>query len=169
MSSTAALHATPYPSYTETLRQVLGFNFPSYGLGVQMNLPFRNSVAKAQLSDALVSRVKNQYQKRALEQTIALDVRQAIDNIELADASVTAAKTTRDFARKNVDAEQQKYQLGSITAFELLDSQNRLANAENALLQAYVTYQEAYIAYQRATWTLLDGLGIIVELPKPPR
>lgn len=159
----------PYPGYGETLRQVLGFNFPSYGLGVQMNLPFRNSAAKAQLSDALVSRVKDQYQKRALEQTTALEVRQAIDNIELADASVTAAKTTRDLARKNVDAEQQKYQLGSVTAFELLDSQNRLANAENALLQAYVTYQEAYIAYQRATWTLLDGMGIIVEVPKPPR
>ena len=161
--------AMPYPGYGETLGQVLGFNFPSYGLGVQMNLPFRNSAAKAQLSDALVNRVKVRYQKRVLEQTIALGVRQAIDNIELADASVTAAKTTRDLARKNVDAEQQKYQLGSITAFELLDSQNRLANAENALLQAYVTYQEAYIAYQRATWTLLDGLGIIVEVPKPPR
>jgi hypothetical protein len=32
-----------------------------------------------------------------------------------------------------------------------------------------VTYQEAYIAYQRATWTLLDGMGIIVEVPQPPR
>jgi outer membrane protein len=113
-----------------------------------------------------VSRVKDQYQERALEQSVALDVRQAIDNIELADASVAAALTARDFARKNVDAEQQKYQLGSITVFELLDSQNRLASAESALLAAYVTYQEAYIAYQRATWTLLDGLGVVVEYPK---
>jgi outer membrane protein TolC len=90
--------AVPYPGYGQTLGQVLGFNFPSYGLGVQMNLPFRNSAAKAQLSDALVSRVKDRYQKRALEQTIALQVRQAIDNIEFADASVTAAKTTPRFS-----------------------------------------------------------------------
>ena len=145
---------------------MLGFSLPTYGAGVQLNLPFRNSTAQAQLSNALVSRVRDQYQRRSVEQAITLDVRQAIDNIELADASITAAVTARDFARKNVDAEQQKYQLGSITAFELLDSQNRLANAENALLNAYVTYQQAYVAYQRATWTLLDGFGIIVEVPK---
>ncbi len=55
---------------------------------------------------------------------------------------------------------------GSITAFELLDSQSRLASAESALSNAYVTYQEANVNYQRATWTLLDGLGMVVEMPK---
>lgn len=41
-----------------------------------------------------------------------------------------------------------------------------LASSESALLNANVTYQEAYINYQRATWTLLDGMGMIVEAPK---
>jgi outer membrane protein TolC len=48
----------------------------------------------------------------------------------------------------------------------VLDSQTRLASSESALLNAYVTYQEAYINYQRATWSLLDGLGMVVETPK---
>jgi outer membrane protein len=113
-----------------------------------------------------VNRTKDQYQKRQTEQDVTLEVRQAIDNIELADASIGAAITARDLARKNVDAEQQKYQLGTITAFELLDSQNRLANTENALLSAYVQYQEAFVDYQHATGTLLDGFGVIVEPPK---
>jgi outer membrane protein TolC len=83
----------------------------------------------------------------------------------LADASIEAAVRARDLARKNVAAEQQKYELGTITAFEVLDSQTRLATSESALLQAYVTYQQAYIDYERATWSLLDGLGIVVETP----
>jgi hypothetical protein len=29
-----------------------------------------------------------------------------------------------------------------------------------------VTYQEAFVDYQHATWTLLDGFGVIVEPPK---
>jgi outer membrane protein TolC len=48
----------------------------------------------------------------------------------------------------------------------VLDSQNRLASAENALLNAFVGYQEAYISYERSTWSLLDGLGMVLETPK---
>lgn len=156
----------PYPGFSDTLRQVLGFDFPSYGFGVQLTFPFRNSTAQANLATSLVSKAHDQYQKRQTQQQIILDVRQAIDGIELAQASIGAATETRDLARKNVEAEQQKYQLGTITAFEVLDSQTRLASAETALLNAYVTYQEAYINYQRATWSLLDGLGMVVETPK---
>jgi outer membrane protein len=118
------------------------------------------------LADALVSKARDQYQQRQVEQQIILDVRQAINSMELANASIDVATHARDLARQNANAEQQKYELGSITAFELLDSQSRLANTESALLGAYVAYQEAYISYQRATWTLLDGLGLIVETPK---
>jgi outer membrane protein len=164
--SDSGMPVTPYPGYGQALRQIFGFDFPSYGFGIALSFPFRNSPARAQLADAYVNRTKDQYQKRQTEQDVTLEVRQAIDNIELADASIGAAITARDLARKNVDAEQQKYQLGTITAFELLDSQNRLANTENALLSAYVQYQEAFVDYQHATGTLLDGFGVIVEPPK---
>ncbi len=65
-----------------------------------------------------------------------------------------------------MEAEQQKYELGTITAFEVLDSQSRLASAESSLLNAYVGYQQAFVSYRRATWTLLDGLGMVVETPR---
>lgn len=155
-----------YPGIGDTLHQVLAFNYPSYGFGLQLTFPFRSSTAQANLSDSLVNKARDEYTKRQVQQRITLDVRQAIDSIELAKASITAAFRTRDLAKQNVAAEQQKYQLGSITAFELLDSQSRLASAESALLNSYVTYQQAYIAYQFATWTLLDGLGAVVETPK---
>ena len=153
------------PGIGPTLDQVLAFKYPSYGFTLALNFPLRNSTAKAGLSNALVSRVKDEYTRRQTQQTIINDVRQAINNIELADASIEAAVRARDLARKNVAAEQQKYELGTITAFEVLDSQTRLASSESALLAAYVTYQQAYIDYQRATWSLLDGFGIVVETP----
>ena len=74
--------------------------------------------------------------------------------------------TARDLAQKNVEAEQQKYELGGVTAFEVLDAQSRLASVEGSLLQAYVDYRKAVVSYERAVWTLLDGMGIIVETPK---
>jgi outer membrane protein TolC len=150
----------------ESLGQLFTLNSPSYGAGVQLTLPWRSSAARAQLAQTLVARTRDQYTERQVREQIVEDVRNALNSIDLADATVQAAIVARDLAQKNVDAEQQKYELGTITAFELLDSQTQLATSESALLSAHVGYQQAYVAYQRATWTLLDGLGMVLETPK---
>jgi outer membrane protein TolC len=113
-----------------------------------------------------VNKTRDTYSERQIQQQITQDVRQAITALQLADASIDAAVLARDLAQKNVTAEQQKYELGSITAFEVLDSQTRLSSAESALLNANVGYQQAYISYQRATAMLLDGLGMVIQVPK---
>ncbi len=152
--------------FGDSIGQVFGFNFPSYGAGLQFSFPLRSSSAQAQLSDALVNRVRDRYAERQVQQQITLDVRQSLNSIELANATIDAAVRARDLAEKNVEAEQQKYDLGTITAFEMLDSQTRLASAQSALLNAYVAYQQAFLSYEQATWTLLDGLGMVLETPK---
>ena len=150
----------------DALHQMFGFQAPFYGFAVNMTFPVRSSAAQANLAEALVSRAKDQYQQRQLEQQIIQEVKLATNQLEMSAAQIDAAKVARDLAQKNVEAEQQKYELGSITAFEVLDSQSRLANAESSLLSAYTSYQRALILYQRAVWTLFDGMGIIVETPK---
>lgn len=148
------------------LGQTFGFTYPGYGAGLQVTLPLHSKSAQAQLADALVNRTRDVYTERQVQQQITQDVRQAINSLELANASIDAAVKARDLAQKNVEAEQQKYELGSITAFEVLDSQTRLSSAESALLNANVGYQEAFVNYQRATAVLLDGLGMVIETPK---
>ena len=169
VAQTSALGIT-IPAVTgglpDTLGQVFGFNSPSYGAGIQMTLPFRSTAARAQLADALVSKTRERYTERQIEQQIIQDVRLALNAIDLANATIESASLARDLAKKNVDAEQQKYELGTITAFEMLDSQSRLSSAESTVLNAYVGYQQAYISHQRATWTLLNGLGMVLETPK---
>jgi outer membrane protein TolC len=150
----------------DSLQQVFGFNYPSYGASLQLTLPNRSSSSRSQLAQSLIQKTRDQYNERQVQEQIVEDVRRALNSIELANATVDAAVTARDLAQKNVDAEQQKYELGTITAFELLDSQTQLATSQSALLSAHVGYQQAYIAYQRATWTLLDGLGMVLETPK---
>ncbi|MBZ5593626.1 MAG: TolC family protein [Acidobacteriia bacterium] len=150
----------------DALHQMFAFQAPSYGFAVQMTLPIRSSAAQASLADALVGKARDEYQQRQLEQQIIQDVKNATNQLEMSAAQIDAAKIARDLAQKNVEAEQQKYELGSITAFEVLDAQSRLATVEGSLLQAYTGYQRALISYQRAVWTLLDGMGMIVETPK---
>jgi outer membrane protein TolC len=150
----------------DALHQMFGFQAPTYGFAVNMTLPVRSSAAQAGLADALVSRARDRYQERQLEQQIIQEVKRATNQIDMSMAQIEAAKVARDLAQKNVEAEQQKYELGGVTAFEVLDAQSRLANVEGSLLQAYTGYRQALVGYERAVWTLLDGMGIIVETPK---
>jgi outer membrane protein len=136
------------------------FNAPWYQFGLQLNLPFRNSSAQANLSNSLVNKVRDRYQERQEQQQIILDVKQSLDSLDLAKAAIAAATSARDLSAKNVDAEQQKYELGGTTVFELLQAQNQLATVENSLLNAYVGYQTAFINYARATWILFDELSV---------
>jgi len=149
----------------DSLSQTLGWKSPYYGFSLQLTLPVRSSAAEAGLADALVNKARDQYQQRQLEQQIVQDVKSAANQLEMGQAQIEAARTARDLAQKNVDAQQQKYEIGGITAFELLDAQNRLASVEGSLIAAHASYQKAVISYKRATWTLLDGLGVIVETP----
>ena len=150
----------------DSLGQLFSFNSPYYGFSLTLGVPIRSSAAKASLSESLVNRVRDRYNVRQIEQQIILDVKNANSQLELAQASVNAADVSRELARQNVDAVQQKYQLGTATAFELLNAQSQLAATEGSLVNAYVNYQKAVVAYRRATWTLLDDFGVVVDSPK---
>jgi outer membrane protein TolC len=149
--------------FGNALGQVFDFGFPTYGFSLSLNLPLRNSAGRAQLSNSLVSEASHAYQERNEAQQVTQEVRLADTQLSMAAAVVHSAMTARDLSQKNVAAEQQKYTLGTVTVFELLQAQVQLSNAELTLLGAYTSYQEAQIAYQRATWTLLDKLGLKVN------
>jgi len=149
----------------DSLNQLFGFASPYYGFSLTLGIPVRSSAAQASLTDALVNRVRDRYSQRQIDQQVILDVETANRQLDLAQASMEAAKTSRDLSQQNVDAEQMKYQLGTVTAFELLTAQSQLATTENSLVNAYVDYQKAVVAYRRAIWTTLDDLGFVLEAP----
>ncbi|HEY6351671.1 MAG TPA: TolC family protein [Candidatus Angelobacter sp.] len=142
--------------FSDSLSQIGGFSFPTYGMSLQLRLPIRNSAAQADLGVALVSKRKDLYQKRSVEQTISSEVKNAVHDLEQAELVITAAQTSRDLSAKNLSAEERKYQLGAETIFFVLDAQNQLSQAELALVQAQISYQRALAEVDHATGSLLD-------------
>jgi outer membrane protein len=151
----------------DSLNQLFTLVSPYYGFGLTLTIPIKSSAAKASLADALVNRVRDRYTVRQTEQQIIAETMLAVSQLDLALASVEAAKLSRELAQQNVDAEQQKYQLGTVTAFELLTAQSQLANTESSVVNAYVNYQKSIVAYRRAVWTIFDDYGVVVDLPHP--
>lgn len=149
--------------FSDSLSQLGGFNFPTYGISLQLRLPIRNSSAQAELGTALVSKRHDLYQKRSVEQTIGTEAKNAVHDLEQAELVMAAAQISRDLAVKTLAAEQRKYELGAQTIFFVLDAQNQLSQAELALVQAQIFYQRALAEVDHATGSLLDRHNIKLE------
>jgi outer membrane protein len=140
----------------DSLSQLFGFKYPTYFASLSLSLPIKNHAAEANLADAVVSQKNDQYRQARTAQAITLEVKNAVHLLEEAKVSLQAAKISEDLARKSLQAEQRKYQLGGSTIFFVLDAQTQLANAEFALAQAQTNYQTAVAAVDHATGKLLE-------------
>jgi outer membrane protein len=141
---------------SSSLSQLFGFGFPTYIAQLSLTLPVRNTAAKAEMGNALVSRRNDLYSERQIREQVTLDVSNAVHQLEQAKLSMVAGRESLDLAKKNMAAEQRKRELGSGTIFLVLEAQTEVAQAEQSLLQAEVGYQLAVAAVDHATGEMLD-------------
>jgi outer membrane protein TolC len=142
---------------------MFGFGLPTYGFGLTLSLPLKNRVAASNLADAAVNKKMDAFRVRVAEQGVRLQVLNAISTLESSRASVNLAKTARDLAKKRVDAEQKKYELGIDTIFFLLTAETDLTTAESQLVTQTINFRLSELALLRAAGTLLEERGIAVQ------
>ena len=160
-------NATGQPITNSSLNQLFGFNYPTYYAQLSVSLPLKNRSAKAELGNALVSRRGDLYGERQLREQVGLDVSNAVHQLESAKLSIAAGKEAVDLAKKNMAAEQRKYELGQGTIFLVLEAQTELAEAQQSLLQSEVGYQLAVAGLDHATGELLEPYHVqIAELTR---
>jgi len=147
----------------DALGQVGGFGFPTYSVGLNLQLPIRNRRAEADLGSALVSRRSDLYQLRSRQQAITLEVRNAVHQLEVSKLSLSAAADALDLAKKTLAAEQRKYELGAETIFFVLDAQSTVQQAEQSYLQAQIGYQLALAQLDHATGNLLEHNRVLIS------
>jgi outer membrane protein TolC len=149
--------------FGDSLGQLFGFGFPVYQFGLQLRLPIRNRAAAADLADALVTKKRDALTVRNVEQAVRLDVLNAVSQVESSKASVKLAHVALDFARKYLEAEQKKYELGTSQIYFVLQAQQSLVNAESALVQNSIGYKRSVLDLLRRTGELLDERGIQLQ------
>jgi outer membrane protein TolC len=130
---------------------------------LQLRLPIRNRAAAADLADAVVTKKHDALMVRSVAQTVRLDVLNAVSQVESSKASVKLALVALDFARKYLEAEQKKYELGTSQIYFVLQAQQSLVNAESALVQNSIGYKRSMLNLFRRTGELLDERGIQLQ------
>lgn len=149
--------------FGDALGEIFDFSKPTYGFGLTLSFPIRSRSAQAEMAAAEIARRRDQYQERDLQQSITLEVNNAVSSLEQSKANIAGATAARDLAKKNEEAEQRKYDLGATTIFFVLDAQQRASDAETQLLSARISYRKAVISLQRTTAALLREYSVVID------
>jgi outer membrane protein TolC len=133
---------------------------PDYYVGFNLNIPFRNRVAKADQYRSELEYRQAELRREELKKQIRIEVRNAQYALEQSRARVDAAQKARDLASRTFEITKKEQTLGAGSSFQTMTAQRDLALAELDLVTATTTYQKAKVELDRATGTTLEHNGI---------
>lgn len=145
-----------------SLANVFHNDFPTYALGLNLTLPLRNRSAQADSARAQLDERQQRVQYRQTENTIVLNVRNALIALQQDRAQVAAADKARTLAQQTLDAEQKKYQLGSSTSYNVVLRSRDLTAAQGTALRAQANLAEALVNFNQAMGRTLEVNHITV-------
>jgi len=150
--------------YGQSLQNLLANRYGTARIGVQINLPLRNRTAEAQLGRSRVEGERLGTQREQLEQTIQVDVRNALQAVRSSEARLRAASATREANEQQFASEQRKLDAGQSTTFLVLERQTALTEARGLELKAQTDLNKAIADLQRATGNALRVNSIVVRV-----
>jgi outer membrane protein len=140
----------------QSLGNLAANRYTNFRVGVTVNLPFRNTTAKAQYGRTLVDEERIRTQREQLEQLIQVDVRNALQQVRTAESRLRAAASARSASEQQYASEQRKLDAGQSTVFLVLERQTQLATARGNELRAQTELNKAIAELQRATGNTLE-------------
>jgi HAE1 family hydrophobic/amphiphilic exporter-1 len=153
----------------QSLSNLAQQDYPTYRVGVRMELPIRNRTAKANLGRTLAEGRRIQNQRAQFEQIIEADVRNSVQALRSSEARLASAAASRGSAELQYESEQRQFRAGTTTIFLVLQRQNELLAARGRELQAQTDLNKAIAEFQRATGNTLEANNVAVRTDTPSR
>jgi HAE1 family hydrophobic/amphiphilic exporter-1 len=154
--------------YGQSLSNLFSNDFRTFRFGVALSFPLKNRTAEGQLGRAVAEGRKIGAQRKTLEQTIEVEVRNAVQAVETARLRVETARASREAAEKQSESEQRRFQAGLSTTYFVLERQNNLSAAQGRELKAMTDYSKAVTELQRVMGTTLTSANVDVN-PAPKK
>ncbi|MBA3770353.1 MAG: TolC family protein [Blastocatellia bacterium] len=154
-----------FGGFNRSLANLFRSDAPNYSFGVTISFPLRNRTAKANLAGARITGERIAAQTRSQEQTVIVEVRNAVQSVETSRQRVLTARRARESAETQLEGERKLYEAGRSTTFLLFQRENTLNNARNAEIRAETDYNKAVAELQRATATSFRENNITIDTP----
>jgi outer membrane protein TolC len=161
--SSSTIASTAPLSFGGALANAYNASSPDYYIGLSMNIPIRNRVAKSDQYRSELEARQAELRQQQLKKQIRIEVRNAQYSLEQSEARVVSATKARDLAQKTFDITAKEQQLGAGSAFQTLTARRDLAAAESALVAARTAYEKARIELDRSVGRTLDTNSISID------
>ena len=159
----ASVSSTAPTGYGGTFTNALNNSAPDYYVGLRLDIPLRNRVAKSDQYRSELETRQAELRAQQLRKQIRIEVRNAQYALEQSQARVISADKARDLAARTFDITGKEQALGAGSAFQTLSAQRDLATAESALVAARTAFQKARIELDRAVGSTLAANAISIE------
>ncbi|HMF53469.1 MAG TPA: TolC family protein, partial [Edaphobacter sp.] len=145
------------------VRNAFNNTAPDYYVGISVNVPIRNRVAKSDQYRSELETRQAELRMQQLKKQIRIEVRNAEYALEQNKARVDSARKARELAQKTFDITAKEQELGAGSNYQTLTARRDLSAAESALVAAMTAYQKAKIELDRSEGTTLDANQISIE------
>lgn len=159
---TGNFNTTRYP---DALQQLFRNDFPSWNVGLTVAVPISNIQRRAEARRAELEVEQSLLDTEQVRQNIAVEVRNFARAVDTAARAISATRTSREAAERNLDAERRRYENGMTTNFQVLQIQQQLTDARVRELNALVEYAKAVSAFHRSTGDILGVHNISDDAP----
>ena len=138
-------------------------NHPFYYYGASLSVPLSNAKARNTLKSDKATLKQKLLTLKQLEQTIMVDIDNAVKQVASDYQQVQAQRQARIYAAAALDAEQKKYNVGKSTTFTVLQLQSTLTTDRGNEIRAIASYDEDIAKLSQAEGATLDDLNISLE------
>ncbi len=117
-------------------------------IGLEFSMPLTNRSSKARENVARISLQREEVRLQQLEQSILVEIDNAIITAKSNQQRISAADNALSLAQATLTAEEKKYKVGRSSAFFILDLQQRLTVAELTKVRVVADYYKSLVSYQ---------------------
>ena len=149
--------------YSGALQNTFNNTAPDYYIGLNLSIPIRNRVAKADQYRSELEYRQAELRREELKKQIKIEVRNADYALQQTAARVDAARKARDLAQRTFDITKKEQDLGAGSIFQTVTAQRDLSLSELDLFSAMTVYEKAKVELDRATASTLEHNGIEVQ------
>jgi outer membrane protein TolC len=149
--------------YSGALQNTFNNTAPDYYIGLNLSIPIRNRVAKADQYRSELEYRQAELRREELKKQIRIEVRNADYALQQTAARVDAARKARDLAQRTFDITKKEQDLGAGSIFQTVTAQRDLSLSELDLFSAMTVYEKAKVELDRATASTLEHNGIEVQ------
>jgi outer membrane protein len=140
--------STTSKGFGSVLGDLVGFDFPTWVLGLQFRYPLGNSTQKANTSRLRLAYTASELNLRSAELGVASEVRTVARNVNTNRKRVESTTSARVFSERQLDAAQKKFAVGLAQSIDVLIAQRDLATARFNELSAIIDYVKSLVDFE---------------------